>query len=194
MPSKLLLYIHGFQSSPQSHKAQLTAHYIAQNELDCDIAIPQLDVYPQAALAQLLNIIEQNEGREISLIGSSLGGYFALHIAHRYGLRAALINPSIYPYETIAAHLGPQVQPYTGEHFELQAQHMEQLRAMAVKIRPHEYQNFLLLLQTGDETLNYAEAASCLYSVRSVIEYGGDHSFTGFSRWLPEIAHFLQLS
>lgn len=191
----MLLYIHGFQSSPKSFKAQQTEAYLRAQHPDIELITPQLPVYPQDALALLESIIaEQAEsGGKIGLIGSSLGGFFALNLAQRFDLRAVLINPSVYPFETIAAYLGDLVQPYTGEHFSLTKQHMADLQQMQVELQADEYQNFLLLLQTGDETLDFSKASAHLHSVRSVIEYGGDHSFVGFERWLPEVIRFLRL-
>jgi len=141
-------------------------------------------------LAYLKDIIEAHSERKVALIGSSLGGYFALSLAQQFGLRAVLVNPSIYPFKTITQYLGNQVNPYTNEQFTLKEEHINELQNMQVLLQADEYQNYLLLLQTGDETLDFTEASAYLSSSRAIIEYGGNHSFVRFDRWLPEIMAF----
>lgn len=189
----LLIYIHGFHSSPLSIKAQQTKQYLQHVRPDIEFIAPQLVVQPEAALMQLKQLIESHKGRPIALMGSSLGGFFALNIGQHFGLRTALINPSVDPDVTIAQYLGEQVQPYTNERYELTTKHIQELVAMQTKLQPHEYQNFMLMLQTGDETLDFRKASARLKSMRAVIEYGGDHSFASFERWLPEILNFLDI-
>ncbi|MFK8019652.1 MAG: YqiA/YcfP family alpha/beta fold hydrolase [Pseudomonadales bacterium] len=189
--SPLVLYVHGFQSSPQSAKAQQCKKYLQRSSPELEFLAPQIPSYPLQAIRLLKAIIERNAGRRVVLLGSSLGGYYALHLAQHFGLRAALINPSIYPFKTIAQYLGPQINPYTNEQFTLQERHISELQNMQVRLQADEYQNFLLLLQTGDETLDFTEASAYLCGARAIIEYGGNHSFVGFNRWLPEIMAFL---
>ena len=36
-------------------------------------------------------------GHEVCFVGSSLGGFYATHLAHKHGARAVLINPAVQP-------------------------------------------------------------------------------------------------
>ncbi len=47
-----------------------------------------------------------------------------------------------------------------------------------------------VLLQTGDEVLDYRHAEEFYSGCRLTIEEGGDHSFQKFERFLPEIIRF----
>ncbi|HBF47855.1 MAG TPA: esterase YqiA, partial [Shewanella frigidimarina] len=69
----MLLYIHGFNSSPQSDKAVQTAHYIQQHYPQVDFYQPQLPSSPSVAMALLCNIAEQakQQGQTLRFIGSS---------------------------------------------------------------------------------------------------------------------------
>ncbi|MDG2079035.1 MAG: YqiA/YcfP family alpha/beta fold hydrolase, partial [Pseudomonadales bacterium] len=54
-------------------------------------------------------------------------------------------------------------------------------------------QQRMVLLQTGDETLDYREAADYYAGSVCHVEHGGDHSFRHFEKWLPAIAQFLEI-
>ena len=45
----LLLYIHGFNSSPQSLKATIMADYCRRERPDIRVEIPQMPCYPEDA-------------------------------------------------------------------------------------------------------------------------------------------------
>lgn len=187
-----LLFIHGFDSSPASYKGVLTRDYLARCRSSVEFIAPQIPNDPLAACELLQQIIEDHTG-QIALMGSSLGGFYALHMAKRYALRAVLVNPAVEPHKLIQPMLGWHTHSYTGERFELTQAHADALAAMQVELQAHEYQNFMLLLQSGDETLDFLQASDRFTAMRAVIEYGGDHTFTGFERWLPEIVEFLRL-
>lgn len=187
-----LLFIHGFDSSPASYKANLTREYVQRHCPGLEFIAPQIPNDPSQAVALLQQIIEDRKG-ELALLGSSLGGFYALHMAQRYDLRAVLVNPAVEPHRLIQPMLGWHTHSYTGEYFELTQAHADTLAAMQVSLQAHEYQNFMLLLQSGDETLDFLQASARFPAMRAVIEYGGDHTFTGFERWMPEITKFLRL-
>lgn len=126
------------------------------------------------------------------LIGSSMGGFFANYIAERYGCRAVLVNPAVQPHRLLAAYLGEQRNPYTGEICTLTAQHMVELRDLVVSSMAHPERR-MVLLETGDQTLDYREAEAFYRASHCHVEPGGDHSFSRYAAWLPRIAEFLQL-
>ena len=123
----MLLYIHGFNSSPRSDKAMQTALYIQQHYPQVDFQQPQLPSSPTAAMMLLCNITEQakQQGQVLRFIGSSLGGYFASYLAETYGGRAVLINPAVKPFELFEEFIGPQYNPYTNEHYQVLPQHQD---------------------------------------------------------------------
>ena len=185
-----ILYAHGFLSSPQSAKAQQTLAYC--NAQGWDIEIPFLDKGPAASIAQLRGHLERGLARHGSavLLGSSLGGYYATRLADEFGLHAALINPAVRPYLLLRDRLGVQTNFHTGEqHHVTEDQLQELLDIEVVDLRTPE--RFLVLLQTGDETLDYREAAQKYAQSALRISEGGDHSFQGFEQALPAVFDFL---
>lgn len=192
MPS-LLLYIHGFNSSPMSAKAEQMQAWCRLHRPDIKLEVPRLACYPAEAAAQLQHIVETYKSDYcIGLVGSSLGGYFSTWLNARYGFRAALVNPAVKPYDLLADYLGPQQNPYTGEHYLLEPHHMDELKALDVAsiTKPD---TLWLLQQEGDEVLDFRDAVAKYQGCKQTVEPGGDHAFVGFDRYPAEIIQFLGL-
>ncbi|CAH8182635.1 esterase YqiA [Vibrio aestuarianus] len=188
----MLLYIHGFNSSPLSHKAQVMLNYCNEHRPDIKVVVPKLPSFPAQAAEHLLDIVEQyQEHYQIALVGSSLGGYLSIWLNHLFDFKAVLINPAIKPYELLAGFLGEQVNPYTQERYVLQAKHIEELKALEVSI--NNVNSLWLLQQMGDEVLDYRQAVNKLVGSKQTVELGGDHSFVNFERYPQQIIDFLKL-
>jgi predicted esterase YcpF (UPF0227 family) len=186
---KYLLYLHGFNSSPLSYKARATYDYWAGQGKDKLIAVPELPYSPRDATVVLCEIIESQD-LPVTVVGSSLGGYYATYLAERYDLRAVLINPAVNPAERWQEHLGEHINYYSGRRHIITRQHVEELAELDTPtlLRP---QNYMLLAQTGDETLDYRLAVDKYESSVSIIQEGGNHSFVGYENMLPQIYDFL---
>lgn len=193
MKASLLLYIHGFNSSPKSLKATVIKEYCENNRPDIKVVVPQMPCFPEPAKKHLLDIVYRyQDSYRIGLVGSSLGGYMSIWLNSQFGFPAVVVNPAVKPYELLADYLGPQVNPYTQEHYVLEQQHVDQLRSMDVDKLANP-QQFWLLQQEGDEILDYRQAVNKFAHSRQTVEKGGDHSFIGFERYPEQIISFLQL-
>jgi len=186
-----IVYLHGFRSSPDSEKARILRDHLASIHYGGDVHIPALHTDPQAVYTQIESLLLglQQAGKDVVLIGSSLGGFFATLFAERFGLRAALINPAVYPYELLTDYCGEHTNMYTGERFTVTPDHIESLRRMYRPVTHPE--RFFVLVQTGDETLDFRQALERFKGARLFIGAGGDHSFSDFDRRLPDILGFL---
>ncbi|MCP3849302.1 MAG: esterase YqiA [Gammaproteobacteria bacterium] len=192
----LFLYIHGFNSSPQSFKARCFAHYLKKNHPQDEFMAPELSDLPKKAIDSLCQCIQQHRnaegkaGEEVALIGSSLGGFYATWLAQKYNLKAVLVNPAVNPYELLVDYLGENINYHTEEKYTFTLDHIEQLKAlMTSSIDVPE--NLLVLLQSGDEVLDYRLAQKKHSSSNLIIESGGDHSFNHFERYCDNIYGFL---
>ncbi|MFY9314483.1 MAG: YqiA/YcfP family alpha/beta fold hydrolase [Burkholderiales bacterium] len=184
----MLIYLHGFNSSPASHKAQVLKAYLEGRGLGERYACPALPDTPAEAVRAIEQAIAGRDPRTLTFLGSSLGGYYATWFVERRGGRAALINPAITPHVGLAAYLGPQQNLHTGAPYELTHAHLEGWRELLVeRVDPEKY---LLLLETGDEVLDWREAARKYEGARMVIRQGGDHSLQCFPEMLPRILTF----
>lgn len=184
-----LIYLHGFLSSPGSIKARQLLTYIAQLRNPPEIYLPALADYPQQALAKIEQLIHAIGTDQLCLIGSSLGGYYAAWLAEKYATKAVLINPAIKPFADLRAYLGIQRNIYTQDSYRITEQHLDELRAIKVSIltRPERY---FLLVQTGDELLDYREAVQFYHGAQQVVIEGGDHGFQRFTDHIPQILKF----
>ena len=185
-----LLYLHGFRSSPASAKARVLADALEACGAGDRFFCPALSHVPNAAIAQAEAIIRAQSG-PLTLVGSSLGGFYATCLAEKHGLRAALINPVVVAPIALDVHIGQQTNLYTGESFDFTAEHVEQLRAMEVaRISPERY---WLMVETGDEVLDYRQAVARYADARQMVLEGGDHGFTHFADLLPQLLEYCGL-
>lgn len=189
----LLIYLHGFNSSPASYKAQYLADYLTRRGAEKQYLVPALDYSPAEALRQVQQIIEAHQSNaDITLIGSSLGGYYATSLVEQYGLRAVLINPAVYPYRLLKHYLGINQNYHNGAEHEMKPEYLQQLLDMEVKSLAQP-QSYLVLLQTADETVDYRHAAEKYSQTQLVIEQGGSHGFDNFDQVVPQILDFAGL-
>ena len=187
-----ILYIHGFNSSPQSQKAVVTKAYVAKYFPSIKFHCPQIASTPKKALEQLEEILNTAPNEQWCVIGSSLGGYFSTYLSEKYHIKAVLINPAIKPYELLQDNIGEQVNPYTNEAYMVENTFLNDL--IAIEQQDIVKNNYLVMVQTGDEVLNYQQAADKFQHSRLIVQSGGDHSFINFENMLPEITEFLQLA
>lgn len=183
----MLLYLHGFTSGPQSHKAQALGARMAARGYAGQFLSPQLLASPSESISLASGLIERHQVSTV--VGSSLGGYYATHLAERYDLKAVLVNPAVVAHLSLAAYVGPQRWLYSGVQFEFTLAHVEELRALSAGDlkQPRRY---WLLAETGDETLDYRHAVTRYAGARQTILDGGDHSFTRWDDYLDEIVAF----
>jgi len=185
----VILYLHGFCSSPASWKARLLAEEMTRRGLAGQFVCPQLSPVPVQAMADMGRLIEAADG-PVTLVGSSLGGHYANHLAEKYGLNALLINPAAVARIDVAKFVGEHVNFHTGESFRFTAEHAGQLQAQVPPPTPSRY---WLWLETGDEVLDYHDAQAFWFGCRQSVFEGGDHSFTRFPELMPQLIEFAGL-
>lgn len=195
MTQPLFIYVHGFNSSPQSMKAQLLREVLSRQGLEQRLRVPALSHWPAQAIEQLVQEIGSADG-PVTLIGSSLGGYYSTWLvehAERFStqLNAVLVNPAVYPYRLLEAWLGENQNLYTAENYQLTEQHLQQLLALNCDSL-RDPSRYLVLLQTGDETLDYREACDKYGACEQFIQPGGSHGFEQFERLIPSIQAFAE--
>ena len=182
---KTIVYLHGFVSSPQSKKAVMLGDYLRNCVTGVRYVVPELPHRPAAAFDAILAACSSCAG-DLTLVGSSLGGFYATAAAERLGCRAALLNPAVHPHRHFGRYLGPQRNMYTGESFVLTQEHIDELRALDLEAitGPGRY---WLFLETGDEVLDYREAVAFYAGALHTVVEGGDHSLTSFPEHIPDL-------
>jgi len=183
----MTIYIHGFGSSGQGGKAVQFREYF--KSIGEPFIAPSLSYVPELAMATLEELVESYD--DVTLIGSSLGGYYAIYLAEKCGLKAVLINPAVQSISTLAhaANMkGLARNYYDDSAFTWDESHIEMLKEYYVDANSKDY---LLMLQTADEVLDYKSAIEMVPNARLILEEGGKHSFEKIDRHFETIRAFL---
>ncbi len=184
----MIIYIHGTKTCGVDSNAVLFKEYFKEK-----VFAPTLSYIPSLAIDTLEQLIELflARGENISLIGTSMGGYYAMYLANKYDIKAVLINPAIIPYKN-TPRIGMDFLYYDKSSYEVTQTHLDSLKSIEVTSRKNP-KNFLTLLQTGDKVLDYKIAEKKLKDTKLIVEKGGNHSFEGLERYFRKIAKFLDL-
>jgi predicted esterase YcpF (UPF0227 family) len=185
----MILYLHGFRSSPQSMKARVMADRMAALGLAEQLVSPQLPASPEQAMALALSLVDGVPAHELAIVGSSLGGYYATWLAERLGCRAVLLNPAVVPLKDLDQHVGVTTQYHSDEPFEFKREYIDELRALAVDriTRPERY---FLIAATGDEVLDYRDMVQHYAGARQHVIEGSDHGIAEFAAYVDAVLAF----
>ncbi|QGN95718.1 esterase YqiA [Piscirickettsia salmonis] len=183
-----ICYIHGFNSGPESVKAQLVKDYFQGKT---EVMLPRLALAPELAIAQLLALCG-GDGNELVLIGSSLGGFYALYLAEYYQCPAVLVNPLINPKKYQQGMVGTHINPYNSKKIIVtEKEVIQSFDYIYPEVK--ESKRYLVLLTKDDEVLDYRDALALFASESCYVSVAGGHAFTDFADWLPKIEQHLQL-
>jgi len=192
----MILYLHGFRSSPDSFKARRMAQALAGRGLagERDWQCPQLPASPRQALDLALGLARDQlaqaaSPRALTVIGSSLGGYYATWLAEQLDCKAVLLNPAVEAARDLATQVGTHRMYHSDAPFEFRAGYVDELAAarVAAITQPERY---FLVAATGDEVLDWREMRDRYPGCRQRIVQGSDHGLSDFDRWLPEVLEF----
>ena len=182
----MILFIHGFSSHGYGGKAKMLRAYFADREED--FMAPSLSYVPELAIQTLEEIITVCP--DVKLIGSSLGGYYAMYLAEKNDLKVVLINPAMHSDKTLNRMLGQVPNFYDGSLFEWNKSHIEMLKKYEVDMT--DQSKIMLMVQKGDDVLDYRVAVDKLPNAKQSVEEGGDHSFVGVEQYFDEMKLFLK--
>jgi predicted esterase YcpF (UPF0227 family) len=156
-----------------------------------ELICPQLPASPAEAIALALLLVERYPAGELSIIGSSLGGFYATWLAERLGCRAVLLNPAVNPLKDLAQHVGVGTAFHSSAPFEFRREYIDQLAALKVGriTRPERY---FLIAATGDEVLDYRDMLAHYGGARQHVIEGGDHAISDFTQHVDEVLAFCQ--
>ncbi len=180
---KRIIYIHGFKSCGIGEKSKTIKNYF-----DIPTLTPNLPFSPIKAVRFLETLITG----ETVLIGSSLGGFYAIYLAEKYNLKAVLINPSLKPYKTLKNYVGLQYRYCDNKPFKWKKKYLKELKSLKTDYKNGKY---LILLQSGDEVLNYKKTLKKfknLPNAKVIVEYGGNHRFENIEDYLCMIENFIK--
>jgi predicted esterase YcpF (UPF0227 family) len=188
-----LLYLHGFRSSPLSVKAQTMAACVRERHPQVHWWCPQLPASPLAAMQGVMDTIAGWPHASMAVVGSSLGGFYATHVAETHGCKAVLLNPAVHPARDLAKYIGEQTSWHDpSERFFFEPRFVDEFRALehGPTRRPD---NYFAVIAKGDEVLDWREMTGRYAGARIKLLEGGDHAISDFDAHLPDILDFLAL-
>jgi predicted esterase YcpF (UPF0227 family) len=189
----MIVYLHGFRSSPDSFKARLIGEHLRSLGRAEDYYCPQLPASPRQAIELALQLASGQPAHAVTLIGSSLGGYYATWLAEHIGCRAVLLNPAVKPPRDLEKYVGVTTAYHSNERFEFKRAYIDELQAIAVAhiTRPERY---FLLAATGDEVLDWHEMVAHYPQARQRIIEGSDHGLSDFAKYIDEVLAFCDVA
>ena len=192
MSSLLVVYLHGFRSSPRSSKARMTGDAIAhrvEQGAPIEWYCPQLHASPQESMDMVRRHIDASKADRLSVIGSSLGGFYTNYLAEQYGCKGIALNPAVRAGRELAPHVGMMTAYDSEEPFDFRAEYIDELNRMQVEsiTLPERY---LLLAATGDELLDWREMAAFYPGAQQIIIQGSDHGIHNYSEYLDSVVGF----
>lgn len=188
-----LLYLHGFRSSPRSMKAMKMAERVRRDHPGVTWWCPQLPASPREAFERIHEGLADWPLEHMSVVGSSLGGYYATRVALDIGCRAVLLNPAVNPARDLARHIGEQSSwQNPQERFYFHPEYVDELRLLACGDLPYP-ERVLCVIAKGDEVLDWREMAGRYPHSQLKLLEGSDHALSDFDEHIDEVIAHLQL-
>ncbi|HEY6353244.1 MAG TPA: YqiA/YcfP family alpha/beta fold hydrolase [Burkholderiaceae bacterium] len=192
MPSHLL-YLHGFRSSPQSFKARLLHGWLQQHTPAVVWCCPQLPPSPHEAWDLMLACVRGWPVHSMTVLGSSLGGFYATAVAEHVGCKAVVLNPAVDPARDLVHYVGDQTGYHDpANHFEFKAEYIDQLRELA-PARLAQPDRYAAVIAKGDELLDWREMSRRYAGARIKLLEDSDHALSDFEQHLDFVLQFLDL-
>ena len=180
----MFLYIHGFRSVGSCHKGSILKGFAP------DTLLPNLPYVPRLAINFLEELILENKAKNLCLVGSSLGGFYAMYLAEKYQLKAILINPAIDAVNALYLAIGKMDNAKLCESFLWTLDLVEDLRNFQIKTLTKDL--YFVLLQKGDKILDYSITRDFFKDSKILIEEGGSHQFEAFETKKELLLDFMQ--
>ena len=193
MPSTLLVYLHGFRSSPRSSKAVMTGEAVkalATADNPIEWYCPQLLASPKQSMEMVIQHIDQAEADQIIVIGSSLGGFYANYLAEKYGCKAVALNPAVRAARELAPHVGMMTAYDSDEPFDFRPEYIDELKALQVE-RISIPSRYFLIAAKGDELLDWKEMSEFYTGAKQLVLEGSDHGISDYPKYLPQVLEFI---
>lgn len=166
-------YFHGYKSSPMAEKANAMRQILGQDK----VTAPDFNLSAEEISDLFDSLCDEisSSKEEVCIVGSSLGGLFALYVASRTKCNVILLNPALIPMVII---------PKVAENIDVNAVIMVQ------KLSLYAYENYqadkTTVWVTEDSLINHDDLTKP-YFYKGVKEYkkfdesvASNHEFIGF--------------
>ena len=195
---KTIILLHGFNSGPGKKEQQVIA-WLKKNNVDKDYTViaPQLHNNPVEALRALGYLIQDNYG-DITIIGTSLGGFYANYIrASNFSsnIKVHAINPSWNPSETLKREVGKVLVNFkTGIEWSIDDKYLNGIQYLQIeveeKLKEYKGADYTFHLAKNDELLHFDKILDYLNTngvTHNIFEYDTNHRFEKMEELLDNI-------
>ena len=176
------IIIHGYGSSPETSSTIKTLRdIISEVHPDAHIITPSYDERDPTETAIYLLSLTENVKGNITIIGSSLGGFWANWLAsNTHGSKLILINPSLTPSKNLQKYIGDNTIHY-----------YECMQYVKYEGRKHTDMT-LVILAKDDDVVPYQYANNLLSgSSNMIISDTGGHRMSNLIDFKNNIMEFI---
>ncbi len=189
-----VLYIHGFNSAGFGNKVDAWRDVFGADS----VINPTLPVQPEAAMSLLNYLVEKLNGPDFCVMGSSLGGFYAMNLAKKHRVNTLLINTALLNVgQGLAYAKDMQTNYKTGETYHYSAADFAALDRLELSeedwqtMQPHTF----AYMDAEDEVLP-AQRIHDFFVDKGIyarIFPGGDHRFQHMSEAIADFRQKLGL-
>lgn len=193
MASTLLVYLHGFRSSPRSSKAVMTAEAIrnvSNPSNPIEWYCPQLLASPKESMEMVIKHINASSADRLVVVGSSLGGFYTNYLAEKYACKAIALNPAVRAARELAPHVGMMTAYDSDEPFDFRPEYINELIDLQVENITNPSRYFLIAAK-GDELLDWREMVDFYPGAKQLVLEGSDHGISNYAEHLPKVIDFI---
>ena len=194
MAVTLVVYLHGFRSSPNSTKAVMTGEAVralSTPQSGYEWYCPQLLASPKESMEMVIKHIDQSQFDRMVIIGSSLGGFYTNYLAEKYQCKGIVLNPAVYAARELEPHVGMMTAYDSEDPFDFKAEYIDQLRALQVDAISNP-EHYFLIAAKGDELLDWKEMVAFYPGAKQLILEGSDHGIADYATHLPAVIEFIK--
>jgi len=178
------IYLHGFASSGSAEKGKILMDFFAGRE---KVISPDFPDEPFGAIRAIEKLLTEYAG-QVTLWGSSLGGFYALYFASVKGIKSVLINPALKPWIGLLDFVGTVRRNKTEDKFEWKKEYISQLEIIGndIKVEKIVPEKLTLMLAKDDVLLNYQDTLNFLkgYYGKLILEENSGHELRTFEEIL----------
>lgn len=184
-----IIYIHGFKSVGDNDKSNQLIQYFSKYGPKVNIISPTLSANPKEAISTLSSIIKSTKGPVI-VVGTSLGGFYALYCSARFDVPAFVINPSLEPHKSLAKDIGTHTRYGSGEPYEFKKEYLDSLKFLfdTIQSSPITSSNLHFYISSDDERLTFGKLDQYFPYRKTLKKFeNAGHRFSKFNEILPDI-------
>ncbi|ACO04003.1 MAG TPA: esterase [Persephonella sp.] len=185
------LYIHGFNSAGYGDKVNhLREAFGSENVISINLPYD-----PEKAVELLEYLVRNLREEPLILVGTSLGGFYALYLSYKYGNRSVLINPAVDAHIILRSEIGHHKNYKTDEEYEFTEKHFRSLERFFVPLEKLENirDRIYVYLDEGDEVLDSRKTAEYFKDFYVKLFPGGDHRFKHMPELIEDIKRIIKM-